>query len=67
MSLRWLRDAAGITLVQPPRVAESPVAFECRCSQIVRLNGSGTGHRCVADTGEVVGVHIARAMLKDGV
>jgi flavin reductase (DIM6/NTAB) family NADH-FMN oxidoreductase RutF len=33
---------AGVTplasqLVQPPRVAESPVAFECRCSQIVRL------------------------------
>ncbi len=56
------------TLLQVPRVAESPVAFECRCSQIIRLKNAAQ-----QDTdgwlvlGEVVGVHIARRMLKDGV
>lgn len=64
---------AGLTpvasrLVQPPRVGQSPVAFECRCSQIVRLK---TAAGQVTDAwlvlGEVVGVHIANAMLKDGV
>lgn len=56
------------TLVQVPRVAESPVAFECRCSQIIRLK---TATQQDTDgwlvLGEVVGVHIARRMLKDGV
>lgn len=55
-------------LVQPPRVAESPVAFECRCSQIVRLKtAAGQDTDAWLIMGEVVGVHIARALLKDGV
>lgn len=55
-------------LVQPPRVAESPVAFECRCSQIVRLKtAAGQDTDAWLILGEVVGVHIARSLLKDGV
>ncbi len=55
-------------IVDVPRVAESPVAFECKVTQIMQLK-SATG----ADVptwlvlGEVVGVHIERRMLKDGV
>jgi len=60
--------AQASTVVQVPRVAESPVAFECRCSQIIRLK---TATQQDTDgwlvLGEVVGVHIARRMLKDGV
>lgn len=64
---------AGLTpaasrLVQVPRVAESPVSFECRRTQIIELqgvNGEGVGSWLVL--GEVVGVHIARHLLKDGV
>jgi flavin reductase (DIM6/NTAB) family NADH-FMN oxidoreductase RutF len=54
-------------LVSPPRVAESPVNFECRVSQIVQL----TDHRGLPiqtwlTFGEVVGVHIRKKLLKDG-
>lgn len=59
---------AASTIVGVPRVAESPVAFECRCSQIIRLNnaaGEPTDGWLIM--GEVVGVHIAQALLRDGV
>lgn len=55
-------------LVKAPRVAESPVAFECKVTQIVQLQR--TGGETVPTwlvLGEVVGVHIAQATLKDGV
>ena len=66
-------ELAGLTpaparVVRTPRVAESPVAFECRVTQVIPLQttaGSDTGNRLVL--GEVVGVHIARHLLKDGV
>ena len=64
---------AGLTplesrLIDVPRVAESPVSFECRCTQIVQLQGAG-GDKVATwlVLGEVVAVHIAQAMLKDGV
>lgn len=54
--------------VAPPRVAESPVNFECKLVDIVRLK---TRSGEMIDTwlvlGEVVGVHIQTALLKDGV
>ncbi len=61
-------DTVPSTLVAPPRVAGSPVQFECRTTQIVRL----TDHRGnEVDTwlvlGEVVQVHIDPALLDDGV
>jgi flavin reductase (DIM6/NTAB) family NADH-FMN oxidoreductase RutF len=56
------------TVVAPPRVAESPVTFECKRTQILRLQGADGAQ---VDTwlvlGEVVAVHIDKALLKDGV
>ena len=66
-------ELAGLTpapsrLVAAPRVLESPVAFECRVTQIVQLHGAdGTPAQSWLTLGEVVAVHIATASLKDGV
>lgn len=55
-------------LVRVPRVAASPVAFECRVSQILRLQGAaGAPVDTWLTLGEVVGVHIEPALLVDGV
>ena len=56
------------TLVVPPRVAESPVTFECRKTQIVQLQGvDGVQVPTWLVLGEVVAVHIDKALLRDGV
>lgn len=59
--------AAPSRLVKPPRVAASPVAFECRLTQLLRLRGADGRE---VDTwlvlGEVVGVHIDRTLLRGG-
>lgn len=55
-------------LVSPPRVAESPVCFECKVTDVVNLarqDGSKTTAWVVF--GEVVAVHIAEHLLVDGV
>ncbi len=55
-------------LVAPPRVARSPVQFECKVTQIVQLQDRGG-----ADLpswlvlGEAVAIHIDAAMLEEGV
>jgi flavin reductase (DIM6/NTAB) family NADH-FMN oxidoreductase RutF len=54
-------------LVAPPRVKESPVAFECRYWRTIELpgrDGSPSGHAIVL--GQVVGVHIADEVIIDG-
>jgi flavin reductase (DIM6/NTAB) family NADH-FMN oxidoreductase RutF len=64
---------AGLTpvasrVISVPRVRESPVAFECRCTQIVQLQGvDGNKVATWLVLGEVVAVHIEQALLKDGV
>lgn len=64
---------AGLTptasnIVAVPRVLESPVSFECKRTQIIRLqSASGADTASWLILGEVVGVHIARALLRDGV
>jgi flavin reductase (DIM6/NTAB) family NADH-FMN oxidoreductase RutF len=64
---------AGLTPVPSrriavPRVAESPVSFECKLTQVLRLQGAdGTPVDTWLVLGEVVGVHIARRLLKDGI
>jgi flavin reductase (DIM6/NTAB) family NADH-FMN oxidoreductase RutF len=64
---------AGLTpvasqLVRPPRVGESQVAFECRCTQILQLQGAdGEQVPTWLVLGEVVGIHIAEAALRDGI
>ena len=51
-----------------PRVAESPVSFECRSTQIIQLEGLDKQKIPTwLVLGEVVGVHIADHLLKDGV
>ena len=56
------------TLVVPPRVAESPVTFECRKTQIVQLQGvDGVQVPTWLVLGEVVAVHIDKVLLRDGV
>jgi flavin reductase (DIM6/NTAB) family NADH-FMN oxidoreductase RutF len=64
---------AGLTpltsrMITPPRVAESPVSFECRCTEIVQLKtASGDKVSTWLVLGEVVMAHIAQAVLKDGI
>ncbi|CAN5329354.1 flavin reductase family protein [soil metagenome] len=54
--------------VAPPRVAESPVAFECRLTQLIRLTDTeGAPVDAWLTLGEVVMVHIDQALLIDGV
>ncbi|UFZ07463.1 flavin reductase family protein [Bradyrhizobium ontarionense] len=64
---------AGVTavpskFVNVPRVGESPVAFECKVTQIIQLQGAdGTKAQAWLTLGEVVAVHIDKALIKDGV
>jgi flavin reductase (DIM6/NTAB) family NADH-FMN oxidoreductase RutF len=60
--------AAPCKLVGVPRVAESPVSFECKLTQIVQLQGAdGKKANAWLTLGEVVAVHIDKAMIRDGV
>ena len=68
-------DRAGITAVpstrvQPPRVAEAPLAFECRVEQVIRL-GDGPGAGAVVLARVLLahlapGTHNGRYALLDG-
>jgi flavin reductase (DIM6/NTAB) family NADH-FMN oxidoreductase RutF len=64
---------AGLThapsrLVAPPRVAESPVNFECAVTDIVRMRShTGVPTETWLVLGEVIAVHISRALLPGGV
>lgn len=54
-------------IVAPPRVLASPASLECRLLQIVDmhdLDGQPVAYRLVI--GQVVGVHIRRTLLRDG-
>lgn len=55
-------------LIAPPRVAESPVSFECKVTQIIQLQRADQS--LVPSwliLGEVIAVHIAGRLLKDGI
>jgi flavin reductase (DIM6/NTAB) family NADH-FMN oxidoreductase RutF len=66
-ALAGLTPAPGRN-VNVPHVAESPAALECRLLQVVRLNTiDGTPMDNWLALGQVVGVHIREAYLKDGV
>ncbi|MBJ6122541.1 flavin reductase family protein [Sphingomonas mollis] len=61
-------EATPSRLVAPPRVAASPVAFECRLTQLIRLEtkeGRALDQWLVI--GEAVGIHIDAALLEDGI
>lgn len=54
--------------VRPPRVAASPVQFECVVTQIVQLEASsGAALPAWLVLGEAVAVHLDRALIEDGV
>jgi flavin reductase (DIM6/NTAB) family NADH-FMN oxidoreductase RutF len=58
---------APCRLVRPPRVAASPASFECKVLQIIDLTDlDGVPTRSHLVLGQVVGVHIDKAYLKDG-
>ena len=53
-------EMAPSRLVAPPRVAASPVAFECRVIERVRLTSN------IVTFGQVVGVHVDERHIVDG-
>lgn len=53
-------------LVRPPRVAGSPVHFECRLHQVVTLPGNRPSSEHHVVIGRVLAVHIDDAALTDG-
>lgn len=66
-------ELAGLTpaqsrIISAPRVAESPVSFECKCTEILQLKAAD-GHKVPAwlVLGEVVAVHIDTSLLRDGI
>ncbi|HEX8916655.1 MAG TPA: flavin reductase family protein [Humisphaera sp.] len=61
-------EAAPSRVVRPPRVAAAPAALECKLLQVIPLRdltGNATANTLIL--GQVVGVHIDRAYLKDGI
>lgn len=62
-------DLVGLTpgpcaVVQPPRVVESPISFECRTEQVVRTNpGEPAGGNLVL--GRVVQVHVRDELVNE--
>ena len=64
---------AGLTplasqLIAAPRVAESPVHFECRLSQCIQLTtASGSALDTWLVLGEVVAIHIDESLLENGI
>lgn len=60
-------ETAPSRLVRPPRVADSPAAFECRVTEMVKLkdlDGQDSGRRLVL--GRVVGIHFDERFLRAG-
>lgn len=56
---------AACSEINCARVAESPATMECRLIELVNLPNDGPGRNVVV-FGQVVGVHIADDILKDG-
>ena len=64
-------ELAGLTkaasrFVKPPRVAESPAAFECKLWQTLPLPAPQRGEGYTLVIGSVVGVYIDDAFVQDG-
>ena len=51
-------------IVRPPRVAESPVSFECKLHQILDFSPVPTSSSLVI--GEIVSIHMDEAHIQDG-
>ena len=57
--------AAPSRLVKPPRVAESPIQFECRHYETIVLPDNLAGSRNYVVIGRTIGVHIADDVLTE--
>jgi flavin reductase (DIM6/NTAB) family NADH-FMN oxidoreductase RutF len=62
-------DVSGLTrvpsqLVRPPRVGECPIAFECRCLQVVKVGAPDMATSLVL--AEVVLLHVSDDVLTEG-
>lgn len=57
-------SAAASTRVRPPRVEQSPIAFECVTRQIIRTNGSAPGAGNIV-IGEVVSVFVRDELINE--
>lgn len=62
-------DVSGLTavpssFVRPPRVGESPVSFECRVAEIVKVGKEGFETSLIL--AEVVLLHVAEEVLRNG-
>ncbi len=60
-------EPAPSNLVKPPRVAKAPAALECRLIKtdaIPGLDGNPSG--AIVAFGEVVGIHVDEAFIRDG-
>jgi flavin reductase (DIM6/NTAB) family NADH-FMN oxidoreductase RutF len=55
---------ASSKIVRPPRVAESPVSFECRLYQILDFSTAPTSSSLVI--GQIVSIHLDDALIKEG-
>jgi flavin reductase (DIM6/NTAB) family NADH-FMN oxidoreductase RutF len=61
-------EMAPSRIVEPPRVAASPVALECKVTEtlaLTDLDGNRTDRHLVI--GQVVGVHVDERYVKDGI
>lgn len=59
--------SAPCRIVTPPRVAEAPAALECRLVEMIQLHDlDGKKLNQYVTIGQVVGVHIDSAYVKDG-
>jgi len=59
-------EKAASKLVRPPRVAASPIQFECRHLQTLRLPGNGAVGSVDVVFGSVVAIHIDDRFLRAG-
>ena len=61
-------EKAPSNMVAPPRVAASPVQFECLVTQIIQLKGKADeALEQWLVLGEAVGIHIDHGLIEDGV
>ena len=61
-------EMAPSRIVAPPRVTASPVNLECKLVEVKRLNDRhGVALDCWLVFGEVVGIHLDQAYVRDGV
>ena len=60
-------EAAPCENVSPPRVKASPIALECKYMQTVRLPDAGDGSRQNLVIGRVVGIHVDKNVITDGI